>query len=234
MKKRREKGHPFFLLLFNVKNVNNLILIDMKKIKSIYKIILILLLSGSLNACGWLFTSKPTYEYVDQETKDYCLFEQGSYWIYQNSAILTIDSVVIDEPISYRITYASNHSESDSYSTGISLYSQKGTFKYRAGLSPYNRDISTLSINHSMMYHSGKILVSYRYLKDYVLLLEKKDNYLINGVSYSDVKIFKNYEDNKVCYWAKHVGLICLEVYKNDSVVYARNLIRYNVKPYKQ
>ncbi|MDL2309207.1 hypothetical protein LJC53_06465 [Bacteroidales bacterium OttesenSCG-928-C03] len=38
---------------------------------------------------------------IDQESKDYCLFAEGSYWIYQDSATLDIDSVVIDIPIEY-------------------------------------------------------------------------------------------------------------------------------------
>lgn len=33
--------------------------------------------------------------HIDQETKDYCLFKQGSYWVYQDSATLETDSIVI-------------------------------------------------------------------------------------------------------------------------------------------
>jgi hypothetical protein len=49
------------------------------------------------------------------------------------------------------------------------------------------------------------------------------------------VKIFEFDDDlgkKEIYYWAKHVGLIREEIYRNDSVVSIRNLIGYNVKPY--
>jgi uncharacterized protein YkuJ len=78
-------------------------------------------------------------------------------------------------------------------------------------------------------YHSGGFL-------NRLILVEKKGNYSINGVKYSNVKIFEwNYlEEKKIFYWAKHIGLIRIEVYENDSIVSIRNLIKYNVKPYKK
>ena len=41
--------------------------------------------------------ARQTYEkfYVEQEVKDYCLFNEGSYWIYEDSVTNIIDSVVL-------------------------------------------------------------------------------------------------------------------------------------------
>ncbi|MDR2834995.1 MAG: hypothetical protein LBV69_02160 [Bacteroidales bacterium] len=35
--------------------------------------------------------------YIDQESKNYCLFKEGSYWIYQDSVSQKNDSVVLYE-----------------------------------------------------------------------------------------------------------------------------------------
>ncbi|MCL2290440.1 MAG: hypothetical protein FWC34_07035 [Bacteroidetes bacterium] len=151
--------------------------------KKMFALWTILLLSGFLSAC-W----KPKeYKYlIDQETKDYCLFGESSYWIYQDSATLNVDSVVIDKP----------------FTSGEIL-----------DIYPYN-------------YHET----------DNTILLEKKDYYSIDESTYSNVKIFK-YSKNgfeKLFYWAKHVGIIRVEVYENNAPISVRNLVRYNVKPYKQ
>jgi len=210
----------------------------MEKIKLTYKIaIMLLLLTVLLNACWWLFTSKPTYDYVDQETKDYCLFGEGSHWIFQDSVTLAIDSVVIDEPGHYEIKVADNGSESDAYYISFSLYSQNSSFRSRSVLLShfYTKQLSVLSTEFGKIYHSGDILIFYNYLKE-ILLIEKKNSYSTNGFTYSNVKVFKTSKDEKekVFYWAKHIGLIRIEVYENESLISVKNLIRYNVKPYIQ
>jgi len=71
----------------------------MKTIKLIYTLGIILLLSGCLNiAC---FVKKDTKICIDQESKDYCVYDEGSYWIYQDSASHAVDSSVIEYPVTY-------------------------------------------------------------------------------------------------------------------------------------
>ena len=66
----------------------------MKTIKLIYKLGIVLLLSGCLNiACELKW--KPE-AYLDQESKDYCLYAKGSYWIYQDSVSHSLDSITIN------------------------------------------------------------------------------------------------------------------------------------------
>ncbi len=72
----------------------------MKKIKSFHKITISVFLTLLLfSGCdSWKTDLKAD---IDQESKDYCLFAPGSYWIYQDSATLEIDSTVIID-ISYK------------------------------------------------------------------------------------------------------------------------------------
>jgi len=67
----------------------------MKRIKLFYRAGTLLILSILLNAC-WKSYS---YEYIDQETKDYCIFQKDSYWIYQDSITHNIDSVIIRQSL---------------------------------------------------------------------------------------------------------------------------------------
>ena len=64
------------------------------KIKTFHKTCLILCISITLfTGCdSWKTDLKAD---IDQESKDYCLFAQGSYWLYQDSATLKIDSTVV-------------------------------------------------------------------------------------------------------------------------------------------
>jgi hypothetical protein len=48
------------------------------------------------------------YHYLSEDFKQSCLFEQGSYWIYQNDSTGIIDSAYISEPPVYDILISSN------------------------------------------------------------------------------------------------------------------------------
>jgi hypothetical protein len=193
-------------------------------------------------ASACLFYGCPkTYEYfIDQETKDYCLFGENSYWIFQDSATLRIDSIVIDNPILYELQEGKGYSKSfiESYVTLISSYSQGNVISVMAGLSTgYRCDYSPLSVCYlvfDVAYHNGKINEICYYQRNCVLF-DEIENCLLDESCYSNVKIFINRDSEKsykLFYWAKNVGLIRTEIYGNDSVV-VKNLIRYNVKPYK-
>ena len=85
-------------------------------------------------------------------------------------------------------------------------------------------------------YHNGEIGETFPNYDD-LILYAKNNNYQINGKTYTNVKIFKysgpDKDVEKTFYWAKHIGLIREEIYK-DSTVSVRNLIKYKVKPYNQ
>lgn len=213
----------------------------MKNMKLVYKTIIIFMLCECLNACSLLTDTIEVK--VDQKTKDYCLFAEYSYWIYQDSATLTMDSVVIDKPIEYDFSQQGweygGGDYLESYTTFFSLYSQDTIYSLRIDLSTgYKCDNSylyTCSFGWDIIYHNGKINKTCEYYRN-TILIDKKDSYSINGITYSDVKIFKKdipQKENKIYYFAKHVGLIREETYKNDNIA-VKNLIKYNIKPYNQ
>jgi len=205
----------------------------MKKFRIIYITSVVFL----LNICFITCINPDRYIYIDQETKDYCLFGQGSYWIYQDSATLEIDSVVINNPIIYELDKSKGYSTefNENYQTNILSYSVDSAYSIITGLhSGYTcnkSDLFSCLWGYHVIYHNGKINTTCEYYRN-TILIDKKDNYSINGVDYSNVKIFKSSEyGEQLFYWSKHVGLIRTEKHKNNSIT-VKNLIKYNVKPY--
>jgi len=217
----------------------------MKNSRFIYSAVAVLVVGILLSTCK----NPDVYVSIDQETKDYCLFGQGSYWIYQDSATFKNDSIIIENPIDYEqrsFGGGDNCYTGETYSTRILFYSQDSTYNFIISLTSRVDDYlpegisvlcNDLKWGHAtaLYYHSGKVMESFPDGRKSLNLLEKKDNYSINGVAYSNVKIFEhNYlEEKRLYYWAKNIGLIRTEIHKEDSII-VKNLIRYNIKPYNQ
>ena len=211
----------------------------MKNSRFIYSAVAVLVVGILLNTCF-----KPKNIRIDQETKDYCLFGQGSYWIYQDSATLKIDSVEVDSVL-YEVEISKgDKSEKENYSTDISLYSQDSVrnagYGLSAGYTCNNSDLYACYFDYDVIYHNGKINESCYYHRNTVLF-DEKYNYSINGKMYSKVKIFKKkeYGTENIFYWVKNIGLIRKEkkytsIVTNTDTSIICNLIKYNVKPYKK
>lgn len=165
----------------------------MKNLRFSYKISITTLLLGIL------LTACPKAENVriDQETKDYCLFTEGSYWIYQDIATLTIDSVIINNPVIYDPVIANDHSESDAYITYSLLHSQDTSYNVRTKLATgykcNNSYRHACYFDFDIIYHKGKINKTCQYYWN-TILIDEKDNYSIDGIFYPNVKIFKLFE----------------------------------------
>jgi len=207
----------------------------MRKFIFIYKTSTLLPLAAILlEACF-----KPTDYKIDQETKDYCLFAEDSYWIYQDSATLEIDSVVIDNPICHELEMSKgDKSTQENYRTKISLYFQDNVCNFWVSLFAFERNKCRFTFGDDAIYHNGKIMEPFPSRRENNLMLfEEINNYSINMIIYSNVKIFKcsEYGIEKVFYWAKHIGLVRIEIHNsNNGNVTINNLIKYNVKPYNQ
>ena len=207
----------------------------MKTIKLIYKTCILLLMVVCLTACPRSIILR-----IDSKTKDYCLFDEGSYWIYQDSATMMIDVVTIDKPITYMEDGGVCFGAGTEYcNTSFSSFSQDSTFYFSTMLSSHEvyRDSMPvllsrriLGIGEVTIYHNGDTINNSTFSG--LELLKVKDSCTINGNTYYDVKFFKSSWDEKGYYWAKHVGLIREETYSNDSVVAVRNLVKYHVYPY--
>jgi len=195
---------------------------------------------------------------VDQESKEYCLFGQGSYWVYQDSATLELDSVVITN-VSYnkstlakpscpflweeyvmKTTCFYNNQYCNGGYTLTSVYCDETTEKFIQLV--YGNEIDkkyfdNMSLN-SINYHNGNL---YECLNDVlqndgVLYENYHEIYQIKNNTFSKVKVFLSLRSECYqirTYWAENVGIIRVEYIGEEGNAFAiRNLIKYSVKPY--
>jgi hypothetical protein len=182
--------------------------------------------------------AKPQTIYIDQDTKDYCLFGEGSYWIFQDSATLKTDSLVITK-VYYSIVDESESLDYEEYCLKYSLFNDTTLLEKRDAL--VNRTLSytfirlpfRFPINH-FPYLSGKKEYYNLHYSQFVPV------YSLGSSIFTDVKIFlysdplvNTNEYNKYFYWAKHIGPIKMTgIIGGKPVTF--NLIRYNIKPYNK
>ena len=87
----------------------------MKKMRFVYRISILLVLCSCVSACdSW---PADIIAEIDQESKDYCLFAKNSYWVYQNSITLEVDSVII-----HKVTYEKETHATPTQSFGYEEY----------------------------------------------------------------------------------------------------------------
>ena len=200
---------------------------------------------------------------IDQESKDYCLFAEDSYWVYQDTATLETDSLLILNVSYYKSRNANpkvsfKYEEYDMKTIGISKYHNIHSYslyqltsmycddsKVEAGInkfihSLYRNEIDKIyleHVNNYSNYHNGDLYESAISKNGKSYYETFYENYQIEGHPFSKVKVFSSpFESSTIrTFWAKNVGIIRTEYIGEDSCVFAvRNLIRYNVKPYKQ
>jgi hypothetical protein len=183
------------------------------------------------------------YIYIDQETKDYCLFEEGSYWIYQNSADFMSDTMKVENVMYAKHGMSGGHAGYERYSIYVRISGYTGEISRSFLLSSDETHTEQAAIRagtaiflfwfhypteFANFYHSGEVgTTSLQYTLDTLFPIYSTDNFV-----FSNVKRFVNINDNHKCYWAKHVGLIRIEEIQND-VPKVYNLIEYNINPYK-
>ena len=215
----------------------------MKNSRFIYNAVAVLVVGILLNAC-----IKPTYsyEYIDQETKDFCVFGKGSYWIYQDSITNNLDSVMLMQSL---LKTVEDHgewghteiiecyeSEYCHYLSDTSIFfshyidSHKGTYfsiiDFGSGIQDIEKNVALcIPIGRSSI---GYYLLSYgigeNIFSNVNVLVEKK--IIIDGFA-------SHYSIQS--YWVKNIGLIRYEIYNPDNeILNTYNLIKYNVKPYKK
>jgi hypothetical protein len=193
--------------------------------------------------------AKPEKYYIDQETKDYCLFDVGSYWIFQDSATLKTDSrVVIDVR---HLMQSSSHRGyiAELYDIDYEWHYQDTNIQIMGDLICYPPIENLFSLILSSEYYSGDLPVYYHYHNDnigtehgvrsnkYVLYENFHAFYDVANCRYYNVKQFsassyKSAPESKAFY-AKYVGFIRNERLTDTGRIVS-NLIRYNVKPYKK
>ena len=233
----------------------------MKTIKLFYKISVIFILSGLLNACE----KDPIFLSIDQESKDYYMFfgaffERERYWIYQDSVTLKIDSVVVSYNSSQQHSFESRENcyFYDEYSAEIKYFLLKSFHKNGSyllttiycNMDDAKKDIIKPILNKSVggidplyidmaspyfNYHNGSLYERFNGL----LYENYHESYQIENNTFSKVKVFLYSFPNQSyqirTYWAKNVGIIRTEyIGENGNTFAVRNLIRYSIKPYNQ
>ncbi|GHV34411.1 hypothetical protein FACS1894178_1860 [Bacteroidia bacterium] len=214
--------------------------------------VMFILASIIFTGCGLLFNSKDILVSIDEETKEYCLFEMGSYWIYQDSATLEYDSIFILNTVEKHPENAQN------MRTGKSTYEfeEIWMYGYIAGaydtLRQFYMRITTAfeengtNTNHiakptlcllnyegmsSVYYHNGTI--GEQYLGIY--FMDSISEIYLNDNVYFYVKQFEEIEPTnvKTYYISKNVGLIRIETQDGEQRT-VKNLIRYNIVQHNQ
>jgi hypothetical protein len=173
----------------------------------------------------------PTY-LMDQDFKDFVLFPSGSYWVYTNNAgsmdslYLYFQETRIDK--SHKI-YPFNH---EGFTQNLSssfykdtLFGGGGAMKnYDTILFTYNeRYISNSSVTGLQFYNKKKPGSVLDYAEDSkVKYIGVLSGYYVNGVQYSDVKVFENFiaadvNLSRKIYYVKGIGVIRKELFNGQE-----------------
>jgi hypothetical protein len=211
----------------------------MKKIKNTIMLFLAFLtITFYLSSCGPDEDTRPTY-HIDQTTMDYCIYDEGSWWVYEEESSQEIDTIIVKKVRDWVVKSDSRHFLTDGYEItynsktinqidcwGGGDYSNPeiNIFEESFVKSPHAYGditfISTLDTSFIFKPSQSEQIK----LKDTLQHLEIKDS------TYQDIRIFENligtYTNyQKTIYWARHVGKIRVE--RADGSVW--NLIAYKV-----
>ena len=188
--------------------------------------------------CGCFFFRRSyTYCNIKQETKDYFLFKEGSYWIYQDSLTNIIDSVILQKSISKfkevqtGWEYGGHSDMIETYKNIYCHYIDDTVFYLFFQISDYDRSIhypEYLDFENSfpvIVFNSNK---QYKIFNIFAGIFQDFTlEYSIGKNIFNDVRVGG---DTIKYYWAKNIGLIRYEIYDSDTTISnAYNLIRYNV-----
>lgn len=188
--------------------------------------------------CGPHEDNYPTY-HIDQATLDYCFYDEGSWWVYEEEGSGERDTIL-------NVSTSRSMTKNDNLGSIRELYSMKnnsklfGDFTLAGGPA---RNMPKLNISEESFVippHSfGDLLfvsnldTSFTYVLSNVEQIKIKDTIAslkIKDSIYSDVRIFENLSGSyashqKTIYWARHIGKIRVE--RADGTVW--NLIAYQV-----
>jgi hypothetical protein len=203
----------------------------MNKISLLFLLAPLFLSHSSCTCDGGCCDNCPSY-HMDQEFKDYLVFSQGSYWVYQDSATLNIDSINL---------YSQNLEMAD-YRRHYGYYAEHLEQKFSSSFNN-NTIIKSGGADEYSLYHSCLLFeeegISFFTNKDigdsigrnntlkYVSFDVTKN---IEGVDYSSVKAFenllqKNISQPRKIYYAKQKGIVRKELFNGE----VWNLIRYHI-----
>lgn len=183
---------------------------------------------------------------VSQETLDYCVFQNGTRWIYEEKNTLVVDTFTVYEFEKIKMDFDDRNYTVDDYlyklKSSILGYGINDFYDFR--IFPEHKYAKGVDVCHSAgPYTQGLWPVEYFDAQDtgtvfqqYVMNPGMKyiafyDTLELEGKLYHNVKVFEYIEpfENSYpqkIYWAKHIGRIRFELY-NGGIW---NLIEYTIK----
>jgi len=169
--------------------------------------------------------------YLSQESKDYCLYQPGSWWVYQSEQSLQYDTLKITG-VQNEILFSKNTNQNfERYKISIEI-------KQLLGVKAIELETGDRESNLYAKHNGGSSDMLYfdspSYTKDsisdgpYWKYTEYVDSLSIKNETYHSIKYFSSFKliEYKNIYWAKHIGIIKLE--KPNGEIW--NLVNYSVK----
>lgn len=195
---------------------------------------------------------KKKYFYINQDTKDYCVFPEGSYWVYQDSVTGILDSVyLVEQRISVSNPGDTNY-ESESiiniykyYNNNVLLIDEYYA-RIHADIDEHYYSIENILLldtlgSYDWIYYwnrdeewGGKGLLGLYSLELYnkylaIIIDEVEYRDIICNLKYYNNRKNKTSEDKCYFYWARHVGLVKAVFHANTDSTVTKNLVRYHI-----
>jgi hypothetical protein len=169
---------------------------------------------------------KKTTDYMPQEFKDYVIYPEGSYWIYEDSISGAIDSVAL---LSQDIYIAKENNVYYYETADQSFFSSYQNSVYRTYIE-IRSEIYFYFFRH--LKYNGPYILIYPFghwggLKyDFVKIME------VNNVDFNNVHVFNRQEqgiDNNIFYFTRNIGIIKRKVIttNNDTIIW--ELKKYHI-----
>jgi hypothetical protein len=182
----------------------------------------------------------PDYYPLSTEFQKYYLFQQGSYWVYENDSTGVLDSVYLEKPPQYFDIFYQE--ESPKYQRVSMDVNSVNFISYRADAAFYEgqdflqmRFPTHADYDQPVLISGGMAVEHYDHLNAYYKYIQSFYAMTLNGKDYSDViqtqTFFLNDDysvDEYRFYFAKNVGLIKLSGHWNDTTQ-SWSLVRYNI-----
>jgi len=168
--------------------------------------------------------------YLSQESKDYCLYQPGSWWVYQSEQSLAYDTLKITG-IRNEIIFSKNsnlNTESNTLTIEQKKLLPEALNKLERGpVESYYGLILNGGVGIDLYFDRPSYRNDSISVLTTVAFMKYFDSIQFNSTYYYSVKEFVStrFREYKNIYWAKHIGIIKLE--KPDGEIW--NLINYSV-----
>jgi hypothetical protein len=167
--------------------------------------------------------------YISQETKDYCVFQTGTWWEYENINTHEIDTYFITQATNnIKPTRENNISQQEISMRYKRTLTYNNEFLINIDVGPWNKDDLLILVGETYLYQPQLIAMQYFEMRD-SLFIDSDDSvkYLkyftsfqsnLTNISYHNVKVFDRTTNinslfAQKTYWSKNIGVIRREMF---------------------